>query len=371
MKKELTIGLLTVALTIGLASTVTAESQNTDVGVNISDTVQLDVKPDRLEYGQDGDGLVVGGQSTTSDSGYNHIEISNIGSDRLDKIYAQADMPTAQPFGTTSGTNQHNTGNFVVVSLDTVNDEGYSIGGISSRGTDEEFHFLNRVEYYEDNFPTYLSVAEDSDDVNGTTGSLEDEAPHVGRFRVQDASYWFVYYETDGDDVLKVANTPETPTSLGTSDFTEGGDDYTLYEDSEFDDNPDASADLIEGQSLAVPTNSYDGSNPLLDDGGENTDQDSSIDSVREYNLWIDSDQIVRTRFNVEQDSPNDNWTPSTETGGAVDYILDASNTEDDALQPGENFPVDFGVEVPNGVDASSITEGSVTFFAEAFEDTS
>jgi hypothetical protein len=82
---------------------------------------------------------------------------------------------------------------------------------------------------------------------------------------------------------------------------------------------------------------------------------------------------MVRTTFNVQQEVPggydsegtdgDDNWRVPTQVDGAQEYILDATS-QSNALQPGENFPIDFGIQVPQGVDQNAIQEGTVTVIA-------
>jgi hypothetical protein len=77
---------------------------------------------------------------------------------------------------------------------------------------------------------------------------------------------------------------------------------------------------------------------------------------------------MFRTRYGEDIDSPSEQKTTGTfstigtEANGQEPIFL-GSNVEDQ-LQPGQHFPIDIGVELPQGVDQSAITEGSVTFFA-------
>ena len=380
MKKELTIGLLTVALTIGLASTVTAQTleQQSDVDVEVSGVTQLDVRPSSLAYtgsGQ-GDALEPGESRTVSDNGYEHIEVENIGSERIGTIYAQATMPTEQPFGTltqdTSTDPVHNTGNFVTMSLDTA--QSYSLSGLSEI---DEMHHLNRVEYFEDNYPTYISVDNVDDDYNSTGTNYQVEDVSVGRFRVGGADYFFAVYEGSSDASLRVGNTPHTSTQLGTTDLSSDGSDYTSYDDLGTLQAGDAyRVDNQEFVSFDTSASGdYDGS-ALVSDGSADfssaniSESDSDVD-VRNYNLWVDptNGYIVRTKFNVEQQSPDNgaDWNSSSQTTGAQEYIFDAGGTVGNALQPGQNFPIDFGVQVHLGTDQNAIEEGTVTVISDTY----
>jgi len=380
MKKELTIAFLMVGLTVGLSSTVTADEEETSVDVEISGVTQLDVRPSSLEYtgANDNDALSPGDARVVSDEGYEHIEVENIGSERIGSIYAQGTMHTEQPFGTlTEGDEdpQHNTGNFVTLSLDTAQDYGFD----SELSDVTTMTHLNRVEYYEDNPPTYIQTLDTGDEYDFEDGETTEDVstePEVGRFRVGGAEYFFVQFETTSEEVLLIGDAPHTSTVLGTTDFTNDGDNFSeeileteagisnvfrVTEQDFVDFNTGGST--YDGQSLIEGRSVVDDSD--LDDYDL-----SDIDAeTREYNLYVDTSngQIIRTRFNVEQQLPDGDSTDETSTG-AQEFILDASS-ESESLQPGQNFPINFGVQVPLGVDENAIEEGTVTVISETYSD--
>jgi len=383
MKKELTIAFLAVGLTIGMASMATAQqSQDTDVDVEISGVTQLDVRPSSLAYTSSGDegALEPGDARTTSDLGFEHIEVENIGSERIGNIYAQGTMHTDQPFGTDTDDDSslvHNTGNFVTVSLETA--QSYDFAGLSDVETK---HHLNRVEYVEDNPPTYIQTEES--EFEYTDGGFDDIASvEVGRFRVGGAEYFFVIYELQNDGTyMAIGNAPHTSTVLGTTDFTNDGEAYSIEELE--DDGSASGLSIINSQdfvSFDTESSNYTGQE-LIDGGDEQFDGatvgdgDDEIDAsdidaeFRTYNLYSFEDRyVVRTKFNIEQSSPDGSeWTESTSGTGGQEYILDADNIAE-TLQPGQNFPIDFGVQVPLGVDQEGIEEGTVTVISETFDE--
>lgn len=384
MKKELTIGLLVAALTIGLASTATAQEETSDVDVEVSSDVAIDVRPSALDYTStdDFDALNPGAERRVSDEGFEHIELENIGSESLDEIYAQATMHDEDAFANPD--NDHNTGNFVTVSTETATSESYDIGGLNDF---EEHLHVNRVEYYEDNPPTYLSTLEEGDTIvdDGDADLFDVDDIDVARYRVGGAEYFVVVYSdsNNGEVAARIGDTPHTSTELGTVDFTNEGTDYT-QEDGLETENPTADVFRITGQDLvSFDENEFEGGS-LINDGNADLgdselDEEDDSTEVREYNLYLDQDfgQTIRTNLNVALDSPQTDeegdpeWSLSEETTGAQTYIVDASNDENDALQPGENFPVDIGVQVPLGVDQTTVTPGTVTILASEFEDTS
>ena len=377
MKKlasTISAALLVAVLAVGLAATGAAEEsdEETTVDVEVGSVTELDVRPTSLDYTDSEEDLEPGDMRTESDLEFEHIEVENIGSNEIGNIWTEANMPTEDPFGDEEAS--HNTGNFVTVSLATAQDESYGFGGELS--DTEEMHYLNRVEYFEETAPTYIQTLEEGDEYAGTGDDVNTE-PEVGRFRVGGAEYFFVYFETANDQILLIGDAPHTSTDLGTTDFTNEGDDYSEELLTNSDDETEITGvyQVTEQDLVDFDTDSEDFEGQrLIEDGNENFD-DLEIDpedidaSVREYNLYVDSndDFVTRTRFNVEQQNPEENERTALTTSGAQEYFLDASSSSE-SLQPGENFPINFGVQVPLGVDAGDIDSGSVTVFSEAFE---
>lgn len=275
-------------------------------------------------------------------------------------------MHTEQPYGT--GTEVHNTGNFVTVSTETATDADadYDVDGLREI---EQPILINRVEYYEDTPPTYLSTVDVDDDyaAEGGTPSFQVSDVEVGRYRVADAEYFFVVYEGEGDVAVRVGDTPHTPTELGTVDFTNEGSDYTEYDEGLAE--PTSGIFRADNQDLAtIDADAFEGDSVINDGSAE--EGVTGVEEVRSYNLFFDLNtdtpgQSIRTQVNVELDSPqlgtNDEpeWESSQTTDGSQDFIVDASSGE--GLEPGQNFPLDVGVEVPLGVDQLNIQEGTVT----------
>lgn len=391
MKRQLALTTFAILLTIGMISTATADEE-TDVTVEVDEEVQLDVKPDNLDFTASGpeeeSELSPGEQREISDEGFEHIDINNIGSQRLDNIYAEAETPAEQPFGTDGDTVLHNTGNFIALSLETVNTETFRDGLETGVSGQEDFHLLNRVEFFEDNPPEYIQTQEGAGDLGDDQGdgesggiNVDPEHTHVGRIRVGELNYFFVVYEEETTElenpdqvVVAIANTPEAPSEIGTYDFTEDGDDFSVFEASS------SSSDIAiidQSQEFVNPVgvDTEDVAGETLREGDEAVDTssltgESSDYEVRSYNLYNDfngNGAMHRTRFNVDVESPSGS-SYGTNTDQAQEYILDSNGNQDEALQPGENFPVDFAVQVPNGVDAEAVDPGTVTLNAEAFQ---
>ena len=393
MKKELTIGLLTVALTVGLASMASAEDiedQETDVDVTVDTVTQLDVRPSSLSY----EDVAPGSEARSSQNGFEHVDIENIGSTRIREIYAQATMPTDQPFGATEDSVLYDTGNFIQLSLETAESQGVS--GLAdsveqASGSDEYVpHYVNRVEYFEENPPEYITVDEDA--------GGDDAEQVIGRFREGDVEYFFQLSQdgagdgTENEEMeLRIGRAPHTSTQLGTVDF-EDGDFVAFDEDGDFEQSTGAGDEYmilderIRLVSFDTDDEDYTGDNLLNDDMTISSEAENLDNSrVTEYDLFIhpqdgdtgneDSAHILRTSYNTEPVSPAElnesgegSTLDSTEVGSAQQYILDASSAGNQ-LQPGQNFPVNIGVELPQGVDQNAIENGAVTFFASEGEE--
>jgi len=362
---------------VGLTATGAAEDQEetSEVTVDIAGTTQLDVRPSALSYtddGEFGDDLEPGTNRTTSDDGFEHVEISNIGSEQIEEIFAQGTMPDAQPFGDDS--NSHDTGNFITLSTATATEGEYN----ENLESEDTMHFLNRVEYEEDPFPTYIQIDEDE-------AGFSDHS--VGRFRAGGVEYFYVLYHDTGDDIsdndfiLRIGNAPHTSTQLGTTDFRDEASDesYTEYSQDEVELDPGSDRYIrVEGHEFVTFDTSgdaddeYEGEN-LIEDGDveepEDLDFEEDLTDAQEriYNLYAfidDSDSennhIIRTRFNTDQQSPLDGSENDRTTSSGQDAFISSS----DGLEPGDSFPVDVGVQVPQGVDQDGVDSGSMTFFA-------
>lgn len=387
MKKKLTITLLAITIAVGMTAIASADEgeEDTSVTVDVDEVAQVDVRPSELDFTNP---LLEPGQDRQeSDGGFEHVEISNIGSVDIQEVTAEATMPTEAPFAVSS--EDHNTGNFVTLSTETAETEDYDVE-LASGSISENTHYLNRVEYAEDNAPEYISTElEEMGDASFTPNNVD-----VGRFRAGGLEYFYAaYYNddmTDGSEaVLRIGNAPHTTTELGTVDFTNDGDAYTEYEQSDIGETPGNELDGFYGQITehnfvvfdpdeGENSEDYDGEE-LVEDGNAIEDDESprgelDEDFEREYNLYThfedgsDEGHIQRTRFNTQVfDATDDGSDPdrsNEESSGAQTPLIDGSG--DDALNPGQNVPINFGVQLPLGTDAEDITQGTVSFVVTA-----
>ena len=392
MKRKIAITLIAAGLALGMMTSATAQTseQETEVTVTVDEQAIVDVRPSSLDYTEGGDfpetgnsALAPGESRSISDKGFEHIDISNIGSVDIDQVTAEADMPNATPFA--GSATPHNTGNLVTLSTATAESNDYT-GDVqlaqNSNGLSENPHYLTRVEYAEDNPPEYIQVEQDGDVAGSSTFETD-----VGRFRVGDLEYFFVAYYQDGmtgstsDYELRIGQAPHTSTTLGTTDFTNSGSNYINYTGTDVND---VTGDLsgvygrIENQQFVVfdpdegsNSDNYTGQNLLATDGtADYTSGDFTGDYVREYNLFTnfdsgDSDNhIQRTRFNTQVYDATTDGTKSgdratEDTSGAQTPLVRSGG---DPLSPGQNVPINIGVQLPQGIDSDNINSGIVRF---------
>jgi hypothetical protein len=309
---------------------------------------QVDVRPTELSYS----GLQPGDEATATDeaNNYSAIEVENIGSSTIQEVWAETSQITTDPFATGSASN-YDAGNFVSLSTASATSSTYS--GESwqtavASSTSEYFHYVNRIEFVDTPAPTYIDTTTDSDAVNfGLNGNL---VSNVGRFREGDKWYFYtIYHDDDSANCqdsaeLWVGTDPHTPTTLGTTDFT----------------NATSNAE-VDRYSIS-PANDNVG----VADSGVNLNANLTYPDVYTYcNTGdVDSGYTARSRFNTDPDL-DPNSANITESSSSTTPIFDAS-ASGETLDPGAHFPVDVTVQLPQGVVDEDITGGTLTLLAQA-----
>ena len=353
------------------------------------------MRPSQLSYNDVAPGELE--QVSSNGQGFEHVTVENIGSERISTITAEATMPEGNPFGNRlesdgTFTQTHDTGNFIQLGLSTANTLADSSSGLAtstlatSTNTEDSYsgfgpHYVNRVEFFEENPPEYINPA-------STENSF-----HIGRFREGDVEYFFqVNYNPSASDPsvnkIIIGGAPHTATQLGTTDFTSDGadkDELVTINSVSTDGTQSDAYDYVDNAIRLVSFNtseaSYDGS-ALIQSGSTGSLASEATSSatglagskVTEYGVFVapeeidnganpnDPAHIYRTRYGQGISSPTGNTTATSTTSGQVPLF--DSGTEENQLQPGQNFPINIGVELPQGVDAQAIEEGSVSFFA-------
>lgn len=326
---------LIALVTIGFTATVTAQTDNlsddSDVNVTVSAETSVDMDPESLVYGD----VFPGDAQLEDDNNITRVQVENVGSNPVDRVYMSADTPTSNGFGTGDATN-YLSSNFLEINVS--DNAGFNFGG-SINAYDYPV-FVNRKEYAEINDLSYIFV--------------EDEASwEYGRFRVGENEYfWALRNTTDisgtTDTVIRVGRTAHNQSSTGTQDFTNGGDG-SRYDEYTITDT---------GTNTDIGT----ATNVLVGNNGE--DITATAANHREYDLVVKTSTtgngvyVVRSRFDTNSEGVD------LSTGGASNYIFDSASG--DRLQPGDSFQVGTSVRVPRGVAAGEVANGLLTVTVES-----
>jgi len=182
--------LLVPSIVLGVTS-----SSPTNVTVQIASKTAADINPAEFIWLGVNPGSV-GGPSEEVNN-YYAIQIENIGSHNITKIWFNATYPSSRPFA--SGTNStYDTGNFVV---------------LAQEGTNN-FYFPNRLEFNESRSIVYLRDPSGNLPVDGNSYSY-------GRFR--NSSYEYFWMVSRGDNCVSqtfyIGEDPHTETQTGTTNF--------------------------------------------------------------------------------------------------------------------------------------------------------
>ncbi len=377
-----------------MAAAQDVQSQDSEIDVSVTDVTQLDVRPELLEYNS----VSPGDFRTASDvNGYTHLDISNIGSTRIAQVYAEADKSTRNAFasgydtGASAGNERakHNTGDFVQISVETAaSEQPYGLNQFPEAiNSNDAFnghppHYVSRTEYFYENenqVPEFLTT---------TSGSYGTDYL-VGKIREGDVEY---YVEASLDDTseptvtsFRIGQAPHTPTQLGTTDLTSdssnvveatalgsNGDDYDVLNNTVRLVSFDTGNGNYGGEKL-IQSSTSDG--VLTEAHSGITLSDYNQAKVTEYSLAIQAIEdtpnsvqiephMIRERFAESLTQPSGGQTVTEDPVGKE--AIFTSTSSENQFQPGQNFPVDVGIEVPMGVDQNFIENGQVTFYANS-----
>lgn len=333
------------SLTGAAASNDAVEDSN--VNVTVTSDVAVDVHPTNLAFTDQ----AVGTQNNESDQGFTSIDLLNTGSEYVSDVWMNVSKPSSDPFGSGSAA-AYDSGNFFQVKPNNASE--------LLSGNIDVYHYANRVEfiYPATNGAQVPSYIQWDGDIDGSSTSASNV--YIGRFRAAEEAYNFVIHAPagtcDGSEsstdqaMLRVADTPQTDTQVGTTDFTDsGGSDYTDYN--------------ITGSTSG-------GAYGVIEDDGDGTytglalaiSSDELGDVTREYDVLTQCDsgtpQVIRTRYNVEAGDAGD---LANGPGVRSQYLL-SGTTEGQQLPPGDSVTFDTAVEIPRGVAQGDVTEGDITF---------
>jgi hypothetical protein len=345
MKKHVsTLGLvlLAIATVIGMASTATAadvnDTETTNVTVDVTAETALDVKPDDLQYS----GASVGTLVNKSDNGFDAVKVENTGSEDIMEVWLETTKPNTDPFGQGS-TSAHDSANFLKVKPRDLT----QVGGL--RGNDSNYHYITRAEFFESDMPLIQTGTDWSGDFSSDSAEFL-----TGRLRFANDEFNFVL-GTDGATCdgsgspsakIRIADTPNTPTSLGTYDFSDDGSDYSEYN---ITTSNQGGYGITQNQ---VPLN-------MSDNRVETYDIQTACDSGN-VNTEFDQEHILVNRYDIQSGGADDLQANS---GSISQQILRSTGTGDD-LYPGDSFTLDIAVQVPRGVPSGQLAEGTMSILA-------
>jgi hypothetical protein len=228
---------------------------------------------------------------------------------------------------------------------------------LATQGDNETYHFVNRKEFADDNYPSFIRTEPIGNTVSGN--SVDNH--HVGQMRFGDE--WFYYDIPTGTDnkcnggganspsVIRIGQESHTQTEDGTVDFRNSGTEtlsnYTTYDLS------------TTGSSTYGVTN-----NSVTFEFNSGNDQTYDVLTACPGNSGSPTPQVVLNRYNVDFNSTSD----LTSTGTISNYVLDAP-APDSMLKPGQQFSVETAMNVPRGATAGQVGPGSLTVYATADED--
>jgi hypothetical protein len=321
-----------------MAGTATAQvssndSEDSDVTVSVSETIAVDVQPANLDYSN----AVVGNRNTTSDRGFGAIEVENVGSTYIDKVWLEQSTPSEQPFGNGSA-DLYDAGNFIEVK---------PVG--FPNGDDTDWNYVNRKEYM-------VSSDSGSNGVTDVPSFIQTDfgSPYeVGEIRRGNESIYFAIDAESGDDscnnngdTLRVGNVSALDNRLGTVDFT----DSTEFGWTEYSINSLTNSDY--GQAGVELNWTYTESGT-----------DSTYDLLTRCSATDEQPHAFVNKYSVTQGSADD----LAADGEYTTYLLDASNA-DNMLAPGEYRTIETAVNIPQGVAAGSVGAGTVSVLITADE---
>lgn len=311
-----TLTLFAVGMISPAASQATQQVNSTDnstVTVQVAEKTAIDISPDTLAYNSVDPGSTQFGTNNEGDGeNFTHVELENIGSTNISRVWMNSSTPDSRPFGSGVASN-YDAGNFIQIKPQ---DGLTNVGAVNYNS----WTFVTREEFSTDNVPEYIFTPGD--------------AWEVGRFRLADQEYFWAMEQasTDGStcaanaDSFRVGNLAHNKTDTGSNDFRDSSTEYTAY-------------GIGSGASNATAN-------------GEIVATDVNV-SGRNYRMKIDCNPasasgnvaVTRSRFNTELGYED---LTDIETG-AAEYLLNASVGTENALQPGEHFSVQTRVSVPLG----------------------
>ena len=299
-KKSFFLSFLLSIAVLGM-SVFAAEAGNSTVAATIQSRTWVDLSRSSMSWTTSVDPGSTPSCDTANDcidTGRGHnvyaLEVENIGSENVSKIWVNTTMPSSNPFASGDNSN-YDPGNFIAVSI--------------TSGGGSDYYFVNRVEFAMPRAPVYLK-----------RGSIPND--RTGRFRNASKEWFWGLNKSSGCN--------ETGTQLYIGDSAH--DPNGAMGDIDLTDNTPWTL------TTSSTDNTYGWANITI--GGE------------EYNVVVPSDcsRVIFYKWNM--DLPG-----ASETGTNAAYIFD-NETEGHDFAPGNYTPIYVELRVPYGVAVGSLTQG-------------
>jgi len=297
---------------MGSAQQTVNDTDTASVTVTLGMKTLVDISPNALTWTADPGSVcgrdISGSSCNETSSNYRAIQIENIGSRNISKVWFNATYPSQSPFAT-GGTAETDSGNYVMLSKN-----------VTSTGP---FYFVNRVEY---NATTALWYVTDP------VGNMPPDTSTYtyGRFHNGSQEYfWFIDKPSTGlcneSTYIRIGKIAHSKSATGSVDFSNGA-------------NYDSIA-LTEGTTYAIG--------------------DINTGALSGYSVAVSNStagcRVMFSHWNV--DTPFD-------TLSEAQYSFDSTTNP---LVPGDSFAKYIGVSVPYGIHEGASNSGTLTVVVTAY----
>jgi hypothetical protein len=281
--------------------------EETPVTVEVAQRVAVDVSPSQLNYR----GLNPGSKASKTENNVEKIEVENIGSVDINKMWINSSTPSTNPFG--SGiSKKYESGNFIQIK---------SLGDLSTP-QNKKHYFINRKEFNESNDLSYISTEPGED-------------WRYGRFKVKDQNLFWAVRANDGSCTtqgsdLRVGKKPHNETFTGSNDFTDESSEYTGYD-----------LQPADGSYVA----------PKVWVNTSKTSKQYDVVAKCGQKTWT-----IRTKHNIQPNGVD--LTSFSRSERSSEYLINSAR-DGKSLQPGEQFSLNTAINIPLGVAQGTINTGT------------
>ncbi|MEA3255714.1 MAG: hypothetical protein U9Q22_07775 [Candidatus Altiarchaeota archaeon] len=309
MPRVLTLGILLVLCLVNTSSAGLVNSTNTmTIQVEVAEKTLVAIHPNSLSWtGTDAQNPGTDVNITKA------IQIENIGSTNITKVWLNTTYPGDSPFGSGDPL-EYNAGNFVVIRR---NESG------------SLFYYANRMEYNESEL-IYLTLASGVD-------------TH-GRFRNGNREYFWALKEDESGST----NCTNGTFYMGTNPHNESEDGTTTLTSCEALTETNANASCRYGALTEISGTPWNYADVIVD---------NCSGTCWNYTIAVHAscDRVLFYHWNMD--------APGALSGASYPTYL--RNT---TLCPGANFIANVGIRVPYGTAAGTMTAGTLTITVQATE---